>query len=147
MAEAADTRATTDMQEGGGSKSGPAGSHIDEAASNVSFTGRNESQPNMRINFRVPGYTIFMEDGNRTAVENKENDIAVNDVDGYTMKRKTYAKRKPKKPNIEPADTISPGSLTRRIVNLMPHLTTRAHDPLMGQSTRIPAVECNDQNR
>ncbi|TVU14772.1 hypothetical protein EJB05_38265, partial [Eragrostis curvula] len=62
-----------DMQEGDGSKSGPAGSHIDEAASNVSFTGR---------------------------------------------KRKTYAKRKPKRPNIEPADTISPGSLTRRIVNL-----------------------------
>ncbi|TVU00523.1 hypothetical protein EJB05_54049, partial [Eragrostis curvula] len=59
------------------------GSHIDEA--NSSFTGRNASQPQMIINFRVPGYTAYVDDGCRVEFENIDHIVELNETDGYTM--------------------------------------------------------------
>ncbi|TVU17551.1 hypothetical protein EJB05_33594, partial [Eragrostis curvula] len=59
------------------------GSHIDEAGN--SFTGRNASQPQMTINFRVPGYTAYMDDGGRVEFENINHIVELNEIDGYTM--------------------------------------------------------------
>ncbi|KAL6616348.1 hypothetical protein ACP70R_038618 [Stipagrostis hirtigluma subsp. patula] len=157
--------------QGGGSATGDVRSANDEAGSNLSFTGRSHGQPPMRINFRVPSYTAFLDDGSRVEFEAKDHIIDVKDVDGYLMcnlladlankckwgtcqdaefwywdiekrcnkcggyghretgncplnepkkrKRKPQPKREPKRPKTVPADTISPGSLTRRIVNLV----------------------------
>ncbi|TVU51144.1 hypothetical protein EJB05_02552, partial [Eragrostis curvula] len=59
------------------------GSHMDEAGS--SFTGKNASQPQMTINFRVPGYTAYMDDGGRVEFENIDHIVELNETDGYTM--------------------------------------------------------------
>ncbi|TVU07114.1 hypothetical protein EJB05_47155, partial [Eragrostis curvula] len=59
------------------------GSHIDEAGS--SFTGRDASQPQMTINFRVPGYIAYLDDGSRVEFENIDHIVELNETDGYTM--------------------------------------------------------------
>ncbi|TVU08503.1 hypothetical protein EJB05_41908, partial [Eragrostis curvula] len=56
-----------------GSSSGVrSGSHMDEAASNLSFT-RTEPQPKMRISFRVPGYTAYLDDGSSPYIEAEDH--------------------------------------------------------------------------
>ncbi|TVT98062.1 hypothetical protein EJB05_56659, partial [Eragrostis curvula] len=39
----------------------------------------------MTINFRVPGYTAYMDDGSRVEFENIDHIVELNETDGYTM--------------------------------------------------------------
>ncbi|TVU29134.1 hypothetical protein EJB05_20686, partial [Eragrostis curvula] len=57
-------------------------SHMDEAASNLSFTTRTEQEPKMRISFRVPGYTAYLDDGSSVFFEQEDHVVELNEIDG-----------------------------------------------------------------
>ncbi|TVU46628.1 hypothetical protein EJB05_06175, partial [Eragrostis curvula] len=46
---------------------------------------RDASQPQMTINFRVPGYIAYLDDGSRVEFENIDHIVELNETDGYTM--------------------------------------------------------------